>query len=59
LVVGCESGDLLLLDSHGETVKSAALGSSVTALAAAPASWPADPVVLAGTDAGKLAALAP
>ncbi len=59
LVVGLESGKLALVNSHGETVRSASLSSSITSLVSADASWPAGALVLAGTEAGKLVALAP
>jgi hypothetical protein len=58
LVVGSESGELALLNAEGETVKAAALGSSVTALATMEAPRATGPVLMAGTEAGKLVALA-
>ena len=59
LVVGLQSGQVVLLNEAGDTVKAAELGSPVTALTSTEGRWiwMTDPMVLAGTEAGKLVAL--
>ena len=57
LVVGFENGRVALLDAKGETIKAAEFGSAITSMISTERRWPGEPLILAGTKSGKIAAL--
>jgi hypothetical protein len=55
--VAQENGGLALVSPEGEVVRSRNLGSAISCLRTSEGRWPGDPLMLAGTESGRLLAL--